>query len=136
MAWVAGDALTLPFRDAVFDAVTSAFLMRSVASLDDAFREQVRVVKPGGRVLCLDTTPPPQNLLRLPALFYLRQVIPFLGGLLARDRAAYTYLSDTTQRFETPDGLAAIMYAAGLNDVRYRLLMFGSVAVHLGTRPE
>lgn len=134
--WINADALTLPFRSASFDAVTSGYLMRNVADVSGAFREQMRVVRPGGRVVTLDTSPPPRNLLRPFILLHLRVIIPLLGRLIAGDPSAYTYLPESTQAFKTPEELAAIMREVGLVDVRYRRFMFGTMAVHVGTRPE
>ncbi|MBW1910658.1 MAG: ubiquinone/menaquinone biosynthesis methyltransferase [Deltaproteobacteria bacterium] len=133
--WCCADALKLPFADATFDAVTSGYLIRNVIDPRRAFEEQMRVVKPGGRVVCLDTAPAPRNVLRLPVLFHLKIVIPLLGTLIARNRAAYRYLSQSTQAFMTPEQLASIMRSAGLKDVYYRRFMFGTMAVHTGLRP-
>ncbi len=136
VVWVEADALALPFSDATFDAVTSGYLMRNVADVRAAFSEQVRVVRPGGRVVCLDTSPPPHSLLRPLVLLYLKVIIPLLGKIVAGDNTAYRYLPESTRAFKTPDELADIMRAAGLLDVRYRRLMAGTIAVHVGTRPH
>lgn len=136
VTWVNGDALALPFADASFDAVSSGYLMRNVVDVPGAFREQVRVVKPGGRVVALDTSPPPRSALRPFILLHLRAVIPLLGRLVAGDASAYTYLPESTQAFKTPEELARIMRSVGLVNVRYRRFMFGTMAVHTGTRPE
>ncbi len=133
--WVCADALALPFPAGSFDAVTSGYLMRNVGDVLSAFREQVRVVRPGGRIVCLDTTPPPPGPLRPLVRFYLRAVIPLLGRLVAGDAPAYAYLPASTQAFKTPDELAAIMRKVGLVDVRYRRFMLGTMAVHVGVRP-
>ena len=133
--WCAADALSLPFPDASFDAVTSGYLIRNVPDPGAAFREQLRVVKPGGRVVCLDTTPPPPNLLRPFTLFYFRHVIPLLGRLVAGDGEAYAYLTRSTEGFKSPRELATIMEEAGLTGVRFHLFMFGTMAVHVGERP-
>lgn len=130
--WCGADALRLPFPDAVFDAVTSGYLLRNVSDPLAAFREQARVVRPGGRVVCLDTTPPRRNLLRPLVMAHLRWGIPLLARLVTGDAAAYAYLADSTERFKQPEELAAIMRAAGLDDVRYRRFMFGTMAVHAG----
>jgi demethylmenaquinone methyltransferase/2-methoxy-6-polyprenyl-1,4-benzoquinol methylase len=135
IAWCAADALALPFADATFDAVTSGYLLRNVADRVGAFREQARVVKPGGRVVCLDTSPPPPSALRPLVRLYLRRVIPLLGRLVAGDRAAYAYLSASTEGFKTPEQLAAIMRDAGLAEVGYERFMAGTIAVHVGVRP-
>lgn len=133
--WCGADALGLPFPEATFDAVTSGYLLRNVADPLAAFREQARVVRPGGRVVCLDTSPPPRNLMRPLVMIHLGLVIPILARLVTGATAAYAYLAASTQRFKTPEELAAIMRAAGLVEVRYRRFMFGTMAVHVGTRP-
>jgi demethylmenaquinone methyltransferase/2-methoxy-6-polyprenyl-1,4-benzoquinol methylase len=135
VAWCAADAFALPFADATFDAVTSGYLLRNVADRAGAFREQARVVRPGGRVVCLDTSPPPRSPLRPFVRLYLRRVIPLLGRIVAGDRPAYAYLASSTEGFKSPAELAAIMREAGLVEVRHRSFMGGSIAVHTGTRP-
>jgi demethylmenaquinone methyltransferase/2-methoxy-6-polyprenyl-1,4-benzoquinol methylase len=135
IAWCAADALALPFADATFDAVTSGYLLRNVADRAGAFREQARVVRPGGYVVCLDTSPPPPSPLRPLVLFHLRRVIPLLGRLIAGERSAYAYLSASTEGFKTPEELATIMREAGLLGVRHRRFMAGTIAVHVGMRP-
>jgi len=135
VAWCAADALALPFADASFDAVTSGYLLRNVADRGRAFREQARVVRPGGRVVCLDTSPPPPSPLRPLVRLHLRRIIPLLGRLIAGDRSAYAYLSASTEGFTEPQRLAAIMREAGLVEVRYRSFMAGTIAVHVGVRP-
>jgi len=136
IAWCAADALSLPFADASFDAVTSGYLLRNVADRAGVFREQARVVRPGGRVVCLDTSPPPATPLRPLVRLYLRRIIPLLGRLIAGERSAYAYLSASTEGFKTPPELAAIMREAGLVEVRYQRFMAGTIAVHVGTRPR
>jgi demethylmenaquinone methyltransferase/2-methoxy-6-polyprenyl-1,4-benzoquinol methylase len=134
--WAAADALNLPFADASFDAVTHGFLVRNVIDIRRAFAEQLRVLKPGGRVVCLDTTPPPANLLRPFLVFYLTKIIPLIGTILTGHRDAYTYLPNSTVGFKTPDVLADMMREAGFTDVGYRRFMFNTIAVHWGTKPQ
>jgi demethylmenaquinone methyltransferase/2-methoxy-6-polyprenyl-1,4-benzoquinol methylase len=136
IAWCGADALALPFADASFDAVTSGYLLRNVADRVGVFREQARVVRPGGHVVCLDTSPPPATLMRPLVRLYLRRIIPLLGRLIAGERSAYAYLSASTEGFKTPSELAAIMSEAGLVEVRYQSFMAGTIAVHVGTRPQ
>lgn len=135
VAWCEADALMLPFAEATFDAVTSAYLLRNVADVSTALREQVRVVRPGGKVVCLETSPPPRTIWRPLVMFYLHVLIPLLGQVIVGDRAAYTYLPTSTQNFKTPDDLASIMRSMGLVDVCYRRFMLGVMVVHVGTRP-
>lgn len=134
--WCQADALALPFQDASFDAVASGYLLRNVGDIAGALREQLRVVRPGGRIVALDTTPPPRNWLRPLIRFHLRIVIPLLGRLVAGDAAAYTYLPSSTEAFYSAEKLANMMVAAGLEDVSYSTFMLGTIAVHVGRRPE
>lgn len=133
--WCGADALNLPFSDDCFDAVTSGYLVRNVADPKRAFDEQYRVLKPGGRAVCLDTSPPPEGRLKPFLLFFLNTVIPLLGQLISGNRSAYTYLPQSTESFMSPAELAAGMTGAGFLNVRYRRYMFGSIAVHVGTKP-
>jgi demethylmenaquinone methyltransferase/2-methoxy-6-polyprenyl-1,4-benzoquinol methylase len=133
--WVAADTLVLPFPDNIFDAVTSGFLMRNVIDVAGAFREQLRVTRPGGRIVVLESSPPKKNLLRPFIRFHLNYIIPTLGRLVTGDGEAYSYLPDSTQRFQDPDSLVRLMREAGLRDVQFRLFMFGTIAVHAGQKP-
>jgi len=119
---------------AVFDAVTSGYLIRNVTDIRRAFIEQFRAVKPGGRVVCLETSPPPQNILRPFVLLYLKIIIPMLGFLFAGNKNAYRYLTSSTESFKTPDELSLIMRDAGLYDIRIKRFMFGTIAVLSGKR--
>ena len=128
--WTGIDALHLPFDDGTFDAVTSGYLMRNVTDVSRAWSEQYRVLKPGGRVVCLDTTPPPRSLLRPFINFHMHVVIPTLGRLIAGASDAYTYLPDSTEGFLPAERLAERLSAAGFKDVAFRRLMFGTMALH------
>ncbi len=133
--FVQGDALALPFVDNSFDAACSGFMMRNVTDIQRAFAEQARVVRPGGRVVCLEITHPRFGPWRRLFQLYFFHVVPFIGGLISGARDAYTYLPHSTLPFPDAPGLARIMEAAGLTDVRYRTLMLGTVAIHVGTVP-
>lgn len=134
--WCAADAMHLPFPDRAFDAVLSGYLVRNVVDIHQTLREQVRVLREGGRVVILDTTPP-RGLLRPFILAYLKYGIPLLGRLIGGRNAAdaYRYLPESTQAFKTPEELAALMEAAGMEQVGYRTFMFGTMAVHWGEKP-
>jgi demethylmenaquinone methyltransferase/2-methoxy-6-polyprenyl-1,4-benzoquinol methylase len=134
LGWCQADALALPFPDGIFDAVTSGYLLRNVSNVSQALREQMRVVKPGRRVVCLDTSPPPRHWSRPFVLFYLKLMIPALGTLVAGDRAAYEYLHTSTRAFMEPDRLAAVMREIGFGEVSCRTFMFGTMAVCWGNR--
>lgn len=133
--WTTADTLALPFPDNSFDAVTSGFLMRNVIDVPGAFREQVRVTKAGGYVVVLESSPPKDNLLKPFIRVHLNVVIPTLGRLVSGNADAYRYLPDSTQAFKGPEELAAIMRQTGLVDVRYKLFMFGTIAIHVGQKP-
>jgi demethylmenaquinone methyltransferase/2-methoxy-6-polyprenyl-1,4-benzoquinol methylase len=134
ICWNTADALQLPFPDNTFDAVTSGFGVRNFIDRGQAFREQRRVVKPGGRVICLEISKPPRNLLRPFFLFFFNQIVPFVGGLISGQRDAYTYLPQSVNEFLTPDEVKAIMERAGLREVTYNRLMLSTVAIHVGRK--
>jgi demethylmenaquinone methyltransferase/2-methoxy-6-polyprenyl-1,4-benzoquinol methylase len=99
-----------------------------------AFAEQARVVKPGGRVVCLEITRPGNRAFRRFFDLYFFRVVPRLGGLISGQREAYTYLPQSTVAFPNPARLQQIMEGVGLGHVQYQLAMFGTVALHWGTK--
>jgi demethylmenaquinone methyltransferase/2-methoxy-6-polyprenyl-1,4-benzoquinol methylase len=132
--WCGADALCLPFPPEHFDAVVSGFLMRNVADLPLALREQHRVLKPGGRIVILDTTRPRRSLLTPFINIHLKLVIPTLGRLLTGHSQAYAYLPDSTQRFVTAEALKENLVQSGFIQAGFHLRMFGTVAVHWGVK--
>lgn len=136
VGWTGADALNLPFPDGTFDAVTSGYLVRNVVDIPRCFAEQLRVLKPGGRIVVLDSSPPKDNLLRPFIEIHLRHIIPMMGRIVAGKNGAdaYRYLPSSTQAFKTPDELAALMRQAGVRSVQYRTFMFGTMAVHWGEK--
>ncbi|HBF43885.1 MAG TPA: hypothetical protein DDW42_09735 [Desulfobacteraceae bacterium] len=136
MVFCSADAFQLPFPDGIFDAVTSGYLVRNVSDVRQVFEEQIRVVKPGGHVVCLDTSPRPNKITWPFILFHLKVIIPFLGYLFTNNKSAYKYLRESTRAFMKPDELALVMNNVGLQNVSYRRLMFGTQVVHSGMRPK
>ena len=138
MAWTGADALQLPFPANTFDAVTSGYLVRNVIDMPRTLHEQLRVLKPGGRIVILDSSPPPNTWLKPFIEIHLRYIIPALGRLVAGENGAdaYQYLPSSTQAFKTPDELAALMRQAGIQNVRFQTFMFGTMAVHWGEKAE
>jgi demethylmenaquinone methyltransferase/2-methoxy-6-polyprenyl-1,4-benzoquinol methylase len=130
------DATRLPFADQQFDGVVSGFLVRNLADVRAGLAEQVRVLRPGGRLVILETTPGPPGWLRPLFRLYFRVLVPVLGGLIAGDTAAYTYLPESTAAFDEPERLADVLRAAGLKEVRIRRLALGTVAVTAGMLPR
>lgn len=130
----AGDGMTLPFPDSTFDVVASAFMMRNVPDVLAAFEEQTRVVRSGGRVICLEMTWP--RMFPMCWLFgiYFYTVPPLLGFLAVGEREAYHYLPRSVKAFLDPDLLSQTMARAGLRDVTWYTLMLGTVIIHTGTK--
>jgi demethylmenaquinone methyltransferase/2-methoxy-6-polyprenyl-1,4-benzoquinol methylase len=131
----AADAQRLPCSDSQFDAVVSGFLVRNLGDLEQGLAEQVRVLRPGGLLVILETTPGPRRW-PLSALYltYFRHVVPQLGRLLAGDASAYTYLPESTLSFVEPARLAELLGRFGLHDVHIRSFALGSVAVISGRK--
>ena len=128
------DALNLPFKDKTFDAIVSGFLMRNVTDVQQALKEQHRTLKPGGRIVVLDTTRPKQNLLTPFIKFHMHVIIPTVGELLSGMRDAYEYLPDTTEGFLTAEELSVRMVSVGFRKVNFKRLMFGTIAIHWGEK--
>lgn len=130
-----GDALSLPVEPQSFDAATIAFGLRNLADFEAGLRELRRVVRPGGRVVCLELSlPRPRPWGRVFHAAFRR--ISSVLGRLARRPQAYAYLPESLDGFPDPDRLAAMMRAVGLVEVKVRRLGLGSVALHVGTVPE
>jgi demethylmenaquinone methyltransferase/2-methoxy-6-polyprenyl-1,4-benzoquinol methylase len=132
---LAGDALRLPFPDGCFDVVVSAFLLRNLADVGTGIFEQTRVLRPGGRLVVLETTPGPRApWLRWAFQLYFRRLVPLLGGLVAGDAAAYSYLPESSLAFLEPERLALVMRASGLEVISIRRLALGCVAVTIARK--
>lgn len=129
-----GDALDLPFTDNSFDAVTSGFMLRNVTDLSRSFAEMVRVVKPNGRIVALEITRPGLPVWRALYRFYFYRFVPLLGGLISGQLDAYRYLPQSLSDFVAADELVRIMMSAGVREVKFRLLMLGTVAIHWGLK--
>ena len=132
--WVCGDAERLPVPDSSVDAYTIAFCLRNVTRIDNALREARRVLKPGGRFLCLEFSKVVWPGLREAYDHYSFHLLPVLGQIVAGDRESYQYLVESIRQFPTQDALATRMRAAGLENVSYRNLSGGIAALHSGWR--
>jgi len=144
-----GDAMSLPYEDASFDAATVGFGARNFDDLSAGLREMVRVVRPGGRVVVLEITTPTRAPLSLFYGLWFDRLVPALGRLaggLAQNRSgaarregevtisdAYTYLPNSVKRFPSPQTLAGELERAGLGEISYLLIAGGIVAIHSGT---
>jgi demethylmenaquinone methyltransferase / 2-methoxy-6-polyprenyl-1,4-benzoquinol methylase len=130
--WVRGDLLALPFPDGSFDAATVGFGIRNVPELEAGLGELARVLRPGGRLGCLEITCP-RGALRFFFRLWFDGLVPLAGKVLPGG-AAYSYLPASVRRFPGPEDLAAAMRAAGFGDVRWRLLGGGIVALHTAVK--
>ncbi len=135
LRWSCADAQSLPFADESFDVIISGFLLRNVADLPLALREQRRVLKPGGRLVSLDTTRPQPSLLTPAIRFHMHHVIPFLGNLLTGSRDAYVYLPTSSEHFLLAEDLQAQIQSAGFQQTGFQRRMFGTIAIHWGMKP-
>jgi len=126
-----GDALALPVDEGSFDAATIAFGLRNLASFEDGFREMARVVRSGGRVVCLELSVPRPRVAGRIYTAGFRATAPIMGTLFRR-RAAYSYLPHSLDGFPAAEELAETMKRAGLVDVGFRRLALGAVAIHVG----
>jgi len=132
--WLAGDAQRLPLSDRSVDAYTIAFGLRNVADIDAALGEARRVLKPGGRFICLEFSQVVLPLLNQLYNLYSFRVLPWMGQLVAGDRDSYVYLVESIRRFPAQDALMARLGAAGLGQASYRNLSGGIAALHSAWR--
>ena len=134
IAWIAGDAQSLPLKDRTLDAVTIAFGIRNVTEIEKALAEARRVLRPGGRFLCLEFSKLTLPLLEPLYDAYSLRVLPRIGKVVAGDAASYRYLAESIRRFPDQESLSALMREAGFARVAYRNLTGGVAAIHSGWR--
>lgn len=134
IGWVCGDAERLPIADACVDAYTAAFCLRNVTRIDRALEEAYRVLKPGGRFLCLEFSRVAVPLLARLYDPYSFRVLPAMGQIVAGDADAYRYLAESIRRFPPQDTFVRMIAKAGFDLVRYRNLSGGIAALHSGWR--
>jgi demethylmenaquinone methyltransferase/2-methoxy-6-polyprenyl-1,4-benzoquinol methylase len=134
LTFVTGDALRLPFAEETFDVVTISFGLRNVASVDGALGELARVTRHGGRLVVLETATPPAKLMRAANRVYTGRIMPTLARVLSSDPASYAYLAESAADWLTQPELAAAMRTSGWEQVAWRDLMFGVVAIHTAVR--
>ena len=133
-AQISADAACLPFPPQTFEAAVSGFLVRNVPDVPGVLREQRRVLKPGGRIVILDTTRPRPGIFAPLVWLHLHIVIPLLARLVTRHGEDYQYLRISTENFLPAEALAIHMEMSGFREVGFRRLMFGTVAIHWGVR--
>lgn len=133
--WVHADALDLPFDNESFDVVTHGYLLRNITDIPRALAEQYRVLRPGGRVVALETSPPSGPMKPFTSM-WIKNAFPLLGRAFGTDPEAYEYLSATTQGFCTPDKIIRNFLDEGFIDVRVTKYMFRTLCVFTARKPQ
>jgi demethylmenaquinone methyltransferase / 2-methoxy-6-polyprenyl-1,4-benzoquinol methylase len=135
LAFAAGDALALPFADAVFDVVTISFGLRNVADTGQALAELLRVTRPGGRLVVCEFSHPKVRRLNAAYEQYLNRGLPLIARRLSRSAEAYEYLAESIKEWPPQQVLAGKIAGAGWTAVSWRNLTLGVVALHEARRP-
>ncbi|MGH9480847.1 MAG: bifunctional demethylmenaquinone methyltransferase/2-methoxy-6-polyprenyl-1,4-benzoquinol methylase UbiE [Terriglobales bacterium] len=135
IVWIQADALDLPWPDASFAAIASAFGFRNLADYRAGLAEFHRLLAPGGTLAILEISQPTLPVLAQIYPLYFHKLLPWLGGRISGHPAAYRYLPESVSRFPAPPELAAWMRAAGFSQVRLHRLSAGLASLHLATRP-
>ncbi|MGH7770655.1 MAG: ubiquinone/menaquinone biosynthesis methyltransferase [Candidatus Binatia bacterium] len=133
--YILGSALAPPFKDEVFDAVITSFVLRNIPDLGLFFLQAYRLLRPGGRLVSLDMFPPSGSIFPFLYSFYFYRLVPWIGAGLARDRCAYQYLSDSVRTFHPPETIAGIIRQKGFERVRIHKFLGGAVCLHIGEKP-
>ncbi|MFD3446108.1 demethylmenaquinone methyltransferase [Microbacteriaceae bacterium 4G12] len=131
-----GNAMQLPFEDNTFDYITIGFGLRNVPDYMQVLREMTRVVKPGGKVVCLETSQPTTIGIRQLYLLYFRYIMPLFGKLFAKSYNEYSWLQESASTFPGMTELARMFEEAGLERVQVKPFTFGVAAMHLGYKPK
>ena len=125
------DAQNIPYADESYDVITMAYGIRNMPDRPRALAEMHRVLKPGGALVCLEFSTPPNPVWRLLYQFYLRHLIPFWGGLITGDKSGFVYLASSIRAFPDQRGLARLMEDAGFRNITWKNYTGGIAAVHV-----
>jgi demethylmenaquinone methyltransferase/2-methoxy-6-polyprenyl-1,4-benzoquinol methylase len=134
ISYVQGNAERISFSDQRFDVALVGFGVRNLTHMEAGFREIHRVLKPGGKLMCLEFSRPTAPLFRWLYDMYSFHIMPYLGWLIVGSKQAYTYLPESIRLFPLPEELSAILENAGFSQVTYRKLTNGIAVIHLGMR--
>jgi demethylmenaquinone methyltransferase / 2-methoxy-6-polyprenyl-1,4-benzoquinol methylase len=127
-----GDAMALPFATGSFDVYTISFGIRNVTRIADALAEAHRVLRPGGRLMVLEFSRIPNDLMQKAYDLYSFNVIPVMGQVVTGDRDSYQYLVESIRKFPDQETFAGMIRQAGFGQVKYRNLTMGVAALHSG----
>lgn len=136
LLWIQGDAERISFPDDSFDAVMIGFAVRNITHMKQAFREMHRVLKPGGRFMCLEFSRPVWPWFRWVYDLYSFIIMPWLGGLITGSRLAYVCLPETIRLFLLPDEISDVFREIGFTDITYDRMTNGIAVMHLAVKPE
>ena len=133
ITFIEGDAMSMPFDDDSFDTALISFGLRNVGDYRRVIDEMARVVRPGGKVFCIDSFQPENGFIRFFYRIYFAHIMPAFGRLFAKHPDEYAWLNRSTELFLTKDELAELFRSCGLSDVSYEKYMLGAAAIHRGT---
>lgn len=132
--YIQGDAEHISFKPESFDAAMVGFGIRNLTRMEEGFKEMHRVLKPGGRLMCLEFSKPTWAWFRWLYDFYSFRIMPLIGLLFVGSRQAYTYLPESIRLFPSPEELRRRLEEIGFHQVAYRTLTNGIAVVHVGTK--
>jgi demethylmenaquinone methyltransferase/2-methoxy-6-polyprenyl-1,4-benzoquinol methylase len=135
-SFVLGNVLALPFKDASFNAVVTAFVLRNVSDVELLFTDSFRVLTPAGTLVSLDIFPPARGLFSILYSLYFYRLMPWIGGIVAGDRRAYRYLATSVKEFYPPETIATLIGRAGFVRVVTRKFLNGAVCMHIAEKPS
>lgn len=127
-------ALAIPFEAEHFDCITLSFGIRNVVNVDLCLKELYRVLKPNGKLLILETSHPKGAFVQQFHLFYLRKILPLVGGWISKQKQAYKYLNQTAETFASGSAFCKQIELVGFSEVRCHPLTFGAVSIYEGTK--
>ncbi|MCP4570378.1 MAG: bifunctional demethylmenaquinone methyltransferase/2-methoxy-6-polyprenyl-1,4-benzoquinol methylase UbiE [FCB group bacterium] len=126
------DAMFLPFEDNSLDAVTIGFGIRNVVDRPKALKDILRTLRPGGKLVIIEPSIPKNRLIGIPFSFYFKHIMPFIGGLISGDRAAYKYLDSSVTAFPSPGNFVRLLKEAGFTDAKACPQLFGTAQIYFG----
>jgi demethylmenaquinone methyltransferase/2-methoxy-6-polyprenyl-1,4-benzoquinol methylase len=130
--WVVGDAMNLPFENNSFDVYTISFGIRNVTRPQEALNEAFRVLRPGGRLMVLEFSQIPNDLMQKVYDIYSFNIIPRMGKVIANDSESYQYLVESIRKFPDQDMFLSMVRQAGFENAKYRNMSMGIACLHSG----
>ncbi|MBF0209371.1 MAG: bifunctional demethylmenaquinone methyltransferase/2-methoxy-6-polyprenyl-1,4-benzoquinol methylase UbiE [Desulfamplus sp.] len=131
---LAGNALKLPFKGSMFDALFIAFGIRNIMDRESAIKEFFRVIKQGGTLAILELTSPPEGIFRDAYMLYFKKLLPAIGAIFSKNRKAYNYLPESVLNFPTAQKFALTIQESGFKNVKLKAMTFGIVTLFIGKK--